>query len=437
MLAAAADEEGLRRTLRTLKMGGNLLGDNKVVRGALCTLVRAAPSRVHSRDSAPAGGTPSKGAVASRPPALRTLHLAGNHLGARTAAPLAAALAESALTELDLSWNLLLAAGVEALALALQTKASSLQTLKLGWNGAGPKGGLALGAMLSANSTLTSLDVQHNNLDGVAAAVIAQAVQHDNRSLRTLELSHNPLGRKGTSLLMASLADNVELTSVGLQHTMAGLDGVRDKMANGEATGAGASLDFDAENPEGEYALDLGKPWERWVACKLQQLSVQQSEPWEDCSYDDGRTPHFSRHAAVAWSERQEVPAFGHLRLRYRSSRPVEQSLVHYTLDLADPAQREVPALSSRFCLLVLPPRQAPMYHAPWHPSLHTCPPSVCRWRCSCTSARSSSTAPTGRTSRSTASASTSTRSWAGGRCPSAACSSSTTPRTRCGPSGD
>ena len=30
VLAAAADEEGLRRSLRTHKMGGNLLGDNKV-----------------------------------------------------------------------------------------------------------------------------------------------------------------------------------------------------------------------------------------------------------------------------------------------------------------------------------------------------------------------------------------------------------------------
>ena len=189
VLAAAADEEGMRRTLRTLKMGGNLLGDNKVMRGALCALVRSAPSRAHSRDSARAGGTPSKGVVASHPPALRTLHLEGNNLGARTAAPLSAALAESALTELDLSWNLLLPAGVEVLALALRAKASSLQTLKLGWNGAGPKGGLALGAMLSANSTLTSLELQHNNLDGVAAAVIAQAVQHDNRTLRTLELS--------------------------------------------------------------------------------------------------------------------------------------------------------------------------------------------------------------------------------------------------------
>ena len=169
-----------------------------------------------------------------------------------------------------------------------------------------------------------------------------QALQHDNRTLRALELSHNPLGRKGTGVVMASLADNLQLTSVGLQHTMAGLDGVRDKMAHGEASGAGASLDFDAQRPEGEYSLELGKPWERWVACKLQQLSLQQNEPWENCSYDDGRTPHFSRHSAQSWSEKLEVPTSGHLRLRYRSTQPVEQSLVHYSLDLADPAQREV-----------------------------------------------------------------------------------------------
>ena len=166
VLAAVADGGGMRRTLRTLKMGGNRLGDHKGVRDALCNLVR----------SQPRGSTPTKGVVASHPPALRTLHLEGNKLGARTAAPLSAALAESALTDLDLSWNLLQSAGVEVLALALQTRPSSLQTLKLAWNGAGPKGGLALGAMLSGNSELTSLDLQHNNLDGVAAAVIAQAL---------------------------------------------------------------------------------------------------------------------------------------------------------------------------------------------------------------------------------------------------------------------
>ena len=175
-----------------------------------------------------------------------------------------------------------------------------------------------------------------------AAVLTHQALQHDNRTLRALELSHNPLGRKGTGVIMASLADNLHLTSVGLQHTMAGLDGVRDKMAHGEASGAGASLDFDAQRPEGDYSLDLGKPWERWVACKLQQLALQQTEPWENCSYDDGRTPHFSRHSAQLWSEKLEVPTTGHLRLRYRSTQPVEQSLVHYSLDLADPAQREV-----------------------------------------------------------------------------------------------
>ena len=166
VLAAVADEGGMRRTLRSLKMGGNLLGDHRAVRDALCDLVRI--SNAHW----------SKGMVTSHPPALRTLHLEHNNLGVRLAAPLSAALAESALTDLDLSWNLLRSAGIEVLALALQTSAhSSLQTLNLAWNGAGPKGGLALGAMLSGNSELTSLDLQHNNLDGVAAAVIAQ-VRH-------------------------------------------------------------------------------------------------------------------------------------------------------------------------------------------------------------------------------------------------------------------
>ena len=90
VLAAVSDEQGPRRTLRTLRLGGNQLGDRRAVRGALCSLITAEGS------------------------ALRTLHLEHNSLGVRTAAPLATALAESALTELDLSWNLLRSPGVEA-----------------------------------------------------------------------------------------------------------------------------------------------------------------------------------------------------------------------------------------------------------------------------------------------------------------------------------
>ena len=37
--------------------------------------------------------------------------------------------------------------------------------------------------------------------------------------------------------------------------------------------------------------IDLSKPWERFIAIKLQQLAVSRNEPWEgaELTYDDAR----------------------------------------------------------------------------------------------------------------------------------------------------
>ena len=129
--------------------------------------------------------------------------------------------------------------------------------------------------MLVKNQCLTSVDAAHDGIDSVAATTICHALQGDNRTLTSLELSHNPLGRKGTEQIMAALTENPVLTTIGLQHTLAGLGDIRQKLGGGENSHGGAALAFDPESPEGRYNLDLSKPWERWVATKLQQLALQ------------------------------------------------------------------------------------------------------------------------------------------------------------------
>ena len=314
LLEAVADGAGLLHTLRTLRLGGNTLGDGAAT--ALCELLRLSGS-------------------------LRTLALDDNNLSVATAQPLSVALSQSSLVELDLGWNLLRGPGTEFMCFALASN-TTLQVLRMPWNGAGQRGGLALGQMLSQNACLTSMDLSHNGIDATAAQTLAEALSHENRTLTSLELSHNPLGRRGTEMVMAALTNNPTLTSIGLQHTLAGLGGIRDKLGGGEQSGAGAALHFDPDNPEGRYNLNLSKPWDRWVACKLQQLSLQKGEPWLRPFYDDGLQKHFSRASAVPWSEKHDVPTSGTLRLQYKQTQPRELASVHYVLDLGDAAQREV-----------------------------------------------------------------------------------------------
>ena len=51
---------------------------------------------------------------------------------------------------------------------------------------------------------------------------------------------------------------------------------------------------------------------------------------------------HFSYNKRQLWNERRELPEDGTLRLRYVDSKPKQQTTIHYSLDLAEPSQREV-----------------------------------------------------------------------------------------------
>ena len=73
-----------------------------------------------------------------------------------------------------------------------------------------------------------------SSIGASAAQTLAEALSHENRTLTSLELSHNPLGRRGTEQVMAALTNNPTLTSIGLQHTLAGLGDIRDKLGGGE-----------------------------------------------------------------------------------------------------------------------------------------------------------------------------------------------------------
>ena len=70
----------------------------------------------------------------------------------------------------------------------------------------------------------------------------------------------------------------------------------------------------------------------------LTTATLTTATTYHGCTY---RGYHLPRRGQ-AWSERHEVPTTGRLRLRYRSTRPLEQCVVHYCLELRVPSQREV-----------------------------------------------------------------------------------------------
>ena len=87
--------------------------------------------------------------------------------------------------------------GAVALAHAL-TKNRTLRTLSLEWNSLGlfPEGFRALSATLALpSSTLTSLDFRNNRLTADAGTSIANAL-NTNRSVNTLDLRWNSLGKR-------------------------------------------------------------------------------------------------------------------------------------------------------------------------------------------------------------------------------------------------
>eukprot|EP01062_Namystynia_karyoxenos_P054653 TRINITY_DN450_c0_g2_i1.p1 TRINITY_DN450_c0_g2~~TRINITY_DN450_c0_g2_i1.p1 ORF type:complete len:895 (+),score=295.10 TRINITY_DN450_c0_g2_i1:110-2794(+) len=123
---------------------------------------------------------------------------------------------------LDLSGNRIRDPGAAAIAQLLRSNAT-LVHLALRSCGIGPQGAeLVAGALLTANRTLTSLDLSggggSRNLVGPrGAAQLAEVLRH-NPVLASLSVACCGLGMRGACVLAAALADNHGLTELDLSH---------------------------------------------------------------------------------------------------------------------------------------------------------------------------------------------------------------------------
>ena len=131
------------------------------------------------------------------------------------AAVLAAVLeANTTLTNLDLQGNNIGPAGAESLATALKTN-TTLTNLDFSGNNLGPAGAESLATALKTNTALTNLNLSRNFLYLDGAESLATALK-TNTTLTNLNMSVNNLGPGGAESLATVLKTNTTLTNLDL-----------------------------------------------------------------------------------------------------------------------------------------------------------------------------------------------------------------------------
>jgi Ran GTPase-activating protein (RanGAP) involved in mRNA processing and transport len=141
------------------------------------------------------------------------------------------------LTSLNLEWNNIGDEGAKALADALG-KDSRLTSLGLFGNSIGDEGAKALADALGKNSGLTSLYLGANNIGAEGAKALADALGKDS-SLTGLNLWHNNIGDEGAKALADALEKNSSLTNLDLRRSNIGDEGAK---ALSDALGKNSSL---------------------------------------------------------------------------------------------------------------------------------------------------------------------------------------------------
>ena len=129
----------------------------------------------------------------------------------------------STITSLDLQKNSIDGNGAASLSQALKAN-SSLTSLDLSTNRIEDTGAASLSQALTANSSLTSLDLSWNGIGATGAASLSQAIKASS-SLTSLDLSFNRIHDTGAAHLAQSLKAKSKLTNLNLSWNRISLTG--------------------------------------------------------------------------------------------------------------------------------------------------------------------------------------------------------------------
>jgi hypothetical protein len=165
------------------------------------------------------------------------LDAAGSWLGDAGARELAATIAESNVTALNLAKNSIGDYGMEALAQAIP--GSTVTSLNLGANEISDRGAKVLAKMIQQTPSLCSLHLGGNMIGADGAADIAAAAALS-PWLTVLDLGNNPIGAEGAEAV-AQIVNAQMLTELDLRGDYAGLNTIGAAGAEASpSTGAGA-----------------------------------------------------------------------------------------------------------------------------------------------------------------------------------------------------
>jgi len=133
--------------------------------------------------------------------------------GAEGAAALAEALkTNTTLTSINLEYNDLGAEGAKALVETLKTN-TTLTSIELGNNNIGPEGAKALAKVLKTNTTLTIIKLNTNMIVDEGVKALAEALK-TNTTLTKIDLDNNYISDVGAKALAEALKTNTTLTSI-------------------------------------------------------------------------------------------------------------------------------------------------------------------------------------------------------------------------------
>ena len=182
------------------------------------------------------------------------------------------------LTTLDLQYNQLRLTGAVSLGKSLREN-KCLKTLKLAYNSFGDVGTQWLGYALKFNKTLEKVDLTSNSLIPKSVCVLANALAH-NETLQELILDDNIMGRVGAQAVASAIQRSTQSSRINkLSISFQSCDCFK----------ATPSL-FNPSNPGGKWTLDLAEPYGAMIVeecfflanyragCQISSLKYQKVE---------------------------------------------------------------------------------------------------------------------------------------------------------------
>eukprot|EP00931_Biecheleriopsis_adriatica_P060178 TRINITY_DN36128_c0_g1_i1.p1 TRINITY_DN36128_c0_g1~~TRINITY_DN36128_c0_g1_i1.p1 ORF type:complete len:1545 (-),score=286.62 TRINITY_DN36128_c0_g1_i1:46-4680(-) len=242
---------------------------------------------------------------------LKTVNLARTGLGGshHTMACLGALFRSETLTALDIGWNCFdrhefRHMGTELVALEKLTKLSVDNCSSS--SGAGVTAVADFIEMLAENQSLKELSCAMNRVDYKAALVIEDALEFHG-SMRSVNLSHNPMGALGLRSLLRLISRNSAcLKFFDSEGCFTGAPEPEDAASDGKSS----CQVFSFANPGGRYVLDLSKTYHRSLLrmlCKTcERYHVPLDKPFCELSYSLGNYSHPSKNKYGAWNVARE-----------------------------------------------------------------------------------------------------------------------------------